>query len=164
VPIGERALAWVARYLADVRPSLVYPPDPGRLFLSDAGDPMVTDALSRLARKYLDAAGVKKRGACHLFRHAMATLMLENGADVRFIQDILGHTSLESTQVYTHVTIRKLKEVHAATHPGANLNGKTEAAEEGNGEETGARSDIAHDPQSLLDALSAEAGEEDGGK
>ncbi|MGH7407124.1 MAG: tyrosine-type recombinase/integrase, partial [Candidatus Methylomirabilales bacterium] len=56
-------------------------------------------------------------GACHLFRHTCATLMLENGADVRYIQALLGHADLASTQVYTHVAIGKLKEVHTATHP-----------------------------------------------
>jgi integrase/recombinase XerD len=56
-------------------------------------------------------------GACHLLRHACATHMLENGADIRFIQALLGHADLRSTQIYTHVSIIKLKEVHAATHP-----------------------------------------------
>lgn len=167
VPIGERALAWVSRYLADVRPELVCPPDPGHLFLRENGDPIPIEALSRFVRKYLDAAGVSKRGACHLFRHAMATLMLENGADVRFIQEILGHTSLESTQIYTHVSIRHLKEVHAATHPGAHLkraddNGDSEQLKK----ETPAaapRSDAGGDREALLEALQAEAeGEESG--
>lgn len=56
-------------------------------------------------------------GACHLFRHTMATLMLENGADVRYIQEMLGHAELSTTQIYTQVSIRKLKEIHTATHP-----------------------------------------------
>ena len=56
-------------------------------------------------------------GSCHLFRHAMATHMLENGADIRFIQAILGHSDLDTTAIYTQVSIHKLKEVHAATHP-----------------------------------------------
>ncbi|MBY0574406.1 MAG: tyrosine-type recombinase/integrase, partial [Undibacterium sp.] len=55
---------------------------------------------------------------CHLFRHTMATLMLENGADIRFIQAMLGHANLETTQIYTQVSIRKLKDIHTATHPG----------------------------------------------
>ena len=66
-------------------------------------------------------AGIGKTGSCHLFRHTMATLMLENGADIRYIQAILGHAHLQATQIYTHVSIRKLKEVHAATHPAARL-------------------------------------------
>jgi integrase/recombinase XerD len=70
-----------------------------------------------MVREYVDAADIGKRGSCHLFRHTMATLMLENGADVRFIQAMLGHAKLETTQIYTQVSIRKLKEIHEATHP-----------------------------------------------
>jgi integrase/recombinase XerD len=66
----------------------------------------------------VDAAGTGKTGACHLFRHTMATLMLENGADIRFIQAMLGHAELSTTQIYTQVSIRKLKDIHTATHPG----------------------------------------------
>jgi integrase/recombinase XerD len=65
-----------------------------------------------------------KRGACHLFRHTMATLMLENGADTRYIQAMLGHADLRATQIYTHVAIRQLQEIHRATHPAATLEPK----------------------------------------
>ena len=65
----------------------------------------------------MDAAEIDKQGSCHLFRHTMATLMLENGADIRFIQQMLGHENLETTEIYTQVTIMKLKEIHAKTHP-----------------------------------------------
>src|SRR5439155_1449263 len=70
---------------------------------------------------YLVAAGIAKRGACHLLRHTMATGMLEHGADVRVIQEILGHARLTTTQLYTRVSIRLLKAVHTATHPAARL-------------------------------------------
>jgi integrase/recombinase XerD len=66
----------------------------------------------------VNAADTGKNGACHLFRHTMATLMLENGADIRYIQAMLGHAELSTTQIYTQVSIRKLKEIHTATHPG----------------------------------------------
>jgi len=68
-------------------------------------------------RRYLDWAGIRMPGSCHLLRHACATHMLENGADIRYIQALLGHADLRSTQIYTQVSISKLKEVHAATHP-----------------------------------------------
>ena len=73
--------------------------------------------MSNLVAKYVDAAAIGKEGACHLLRHTMATVMLENGAGIRYIQAMLGHASLETTQIYTRVSIRKLKEVHTATHP-----------------------------------------------
>jgi hypothetical protein len=68
-------------------------------------------------RLLFDAADVGKRGACHLFRHTMATLMLEGGADIRFIQAMLGQADLKTTQIYTHVAIRQLQEIYRATHP-----------------------------------------------
>lgn len=74
--------------------------------------------LTALAGDLLKQAGLGGRGACHLFRHTMATLMLENGADIRFIQEMLGHSDLSVTQIYTRVSIGKLKEVHTKTHPG----------------------------------------------
>ena len=75
---------------------------------------------SDLARQgRIDAAKLGKSGSCHLFRHTMATLMHENGADIRYIQEMLGHGRLETTQIYTHVAIRTLQQVHAATHPAA---------------------------------------------
>ena len=72
----------------------------------------------------MEQANVGKRGACHMLRHAMATLMLENGADIRYIQEMLGHSKLERTQIYTQVSIRQLKKIHSATHPGAMLEKK----------------------------------------
>jgi integrase/recombinase XerD len=119
IPIGERALAWVRRYLADVRPKLAAGDDDGTLFLSAEGTPFALDALTRLAAQYVKASGVPKTGACHLFRHTMATLMLEGGADIRYIQAMLGHAELSTTQIYAQVSVRALQAVHAATHPGA---------------------------------------------
>lgn len=121
VPVGERATAWVQKYRLDVRPELMMLPDEGILFLNYLGEALNMDSLSRLVANYVDAAQIGKRGSCHIFRHTMATLMLEGGADVRFVQQMLGHASLETTQVYTRVSIRKLKEIHAATHPGVKL-------------------------------------------
>lgn len=123
VPIGDRACAWVKKYLEEVRPQLVADDDPGNVFLTEYGEPFIKKRISDLVRKYLDAVGIDKPGACHLFRHSMATHMLENGADIRYIQMILGHVNLSSTEIYTQVSIKKLKQVHAATHP-AKLSGR----------------------------------------
>lgn len=121
VPIGERALAWVQAYLNEVRPHFVSEADEATLFLSRAGRRLGLDYLSQLARRCRRQAGITKPGACHLFRHAAATFMLENGADIRYIQEMLGHERLDTTQIYTRVSIGKLKEIHAATHPAARL-------------------------------------------
>jgi integrase/recombinase XerD len=117
VPIGERALQWLGKYLADVRPELLLDPREQTLFLSGYGDMgMSPDYLSRLVSDYVRRAGIT-RGGCHLFRHTCATLMLENGADIRFIQQMLGHANLNTTQIYTEVSIVQLQRVHAMTHP-----------------------------------------------
>jgi integrase/recombinase XerD len=112
VPVGMRAATWLGRYLEFVRPSLALEPDEGTLFLTDYGEPFLKNRMG-----YLDWAGIRTPGACHQLRHACATHMLENGADIRYIQVLLGHADLRSTQIYTQVSIIKLKEVHAATHP-----------------------------------------------
>jgi len=117
IPIGDRALAWIRKYLDEVRPQLSLADDAGVLFLAVLGDAIDPRSLGQMVSDYIKASGVNKIGSCHLFRHTMATLMLENGADVRFVQVMLGHAQLTSTQVYTQVAIRALKEIHTATHP-----------------------------------------------
>ena len=74
-----------------------------------AGEPMSPKRLSEIVKGYVDSAGIEKHGSCHMFRHTMATLMLEGGADIRFIQAMLGHAALSTTDIYTQVSIRKLK-------------------------------------------------------
>ena len=121
VPIGERALAWLQKYLNEVRPALLVDPKERALWLSVDGLRIGAEAVSSVARRCVRAAGIEKPGAAHLFRHAAATFMLENGADLRYIQEMLGHAEIGTTQVYTHVSIDKLQSIHAATHPGAKL-------------------------------------------
>jgi integrase/recombinase XerD len=87
------------------------------LFVTIHGDPINPDTLTEYARRYIQAAGIEKGGACHIFRHTMATLMHENGADIRSIQAILGHAKLDTTQIYTRVSLRNLLKVHGDTHP-----------------------------------------------
>jgi integrase/recombinase XerD len=97
VPIGERALAWIDRYLGEARPELVVLSDEDALFLSRDGGLLSLEWLTELVHAYIEAAGLGKRGSCHLLRHSMATLMLEGGADIRYIQEILGHEELLSS-------------------------------------------------------------------
>ena len=117
VPIRERACAWIDKYLREVRPELQIGADDHTLFLHDDGKPYPPGRFGDLVKRHLEHAGIRHAGACHLFRHAMATHMLENGADIRYIQLILGHADLATTQIYTQVSLDKLKEIHAATYP-----------------------------------------------
>ena len=108
-----------------------------------------------LARLYVAAALFAdekpgKSGACHLFRHTAATLMLEGSANIRFIQQMLGHNRLDTTQIYTHVSIRMLKQIHAAAQPAARHNNDRPLPVPGN-----------PNAEELLAALAAEDGEED---
>lgn len=116
VPIGDRAGAWVEKYLTEARPQLIAA-DTEALFLSDYGQPIKPEQVADKVKRYLRFAGVDKPGATHLLRHACATHMLEGGADIRFIQEMLGHANLQTTEIYTHVSIDKLIAVHRATHP-----------------------------------------------
>ena len=117
LPIGQRALAWVAKYQQESRPTLITGKDSGSLFITDQGTPFRRGALGGRIKRYIRAADIEVAGSCHLFRHAMATHMLENGADIRFIQVMLGHEDLSTTEIYTRVSIEKLRQIHALTHP-----------------------------------------------
>jgi len=121
IPIGERALAWIAKYVDTARPELLGASDDGTVFLDSMGLAFDRVRLTTLVRGYIRKAKVGKQGGCHLFRHTVATLMLENGADIRVIQEMLGHAKLTTTEMYTRVSIRLLKQVYEATHPGAAL-------------------------------------------
>jgi integrase/recombinase XerD len=129
VPISRRALDWVQKYFDDVRPQLLCGVDSGRAFVSVTGEVLSPDELTHVVRRYIEA-GTGKSGSCHVFRHSMATAMLEGGADIRFIQAMLGHARLDTTAVYTRVAISTLKAVHEATHPGA----RAVVGEKGRGE------------------------------
>ncbi len=141
VPIGERALAWINKYLSDVRGELLIDPNVITLFITYQGEGFHPNKLTGVMRSYIKKAGINKNGSCHIFRHTMATQMLDNGADIRFIQEILGHACLDTTQRYTHVSLKKLREIHTATHPGAQLK--------------------KQDRDALLDELAAEESEEE---
>ena len=131
IPAGERCLHFLSRYSQAARPELLLDSKEQTLFLTVRGEPMTLGILTRLAGRYVDEAALTKRGSCHLFRHTMATLMLEGGADVRYIQAMLGHADLSSREVYTRVAVRNLAEVHAASHPGAAMESLTKPRADG---------------------------------
>lgn len=117
IPIGDRALAWVEKYQNEVRPLWCFDVAESALFLGEDGKPLPAWLISKRMTRYIEGAGIDKSGSTHVFRHTMATLMLENGADIRYIQQMLGHALLTTTQIYTQVSIQKLKDIHTATHP-----------------------------------------------
>jgi integrase/recombinase XerD len=121
VPIGQRALLWLDKYQLTARPKLLTLPDDGAMFLTHFGHAFAAESLTAVIRRHVEAAELGKLGSCHLFRHTAATLMLEGGADIRYIQEMLGHVELGTTQIYTRVSIRQLKAVHERTHPSARI-------------------------------------------
>ncbi|GLS28292.1 site-specific tyrosine recombinase XerC [Marinibactrum halimedae] len=117
VPIGQQALTWVERYLNDGRPFMVTDYQEQALFLNHHGGIMNASSIGNLVKKLMKAVGIHRDGSCHLLRHAMATHMMENGADLRHLQVILGHSSINTTTIYTHLSIDMLRDVHRSTHP-----------------------------------------------
>jgi integrase/recombinase XerD len=117
VPIGDRALRWLNRYLTELRPRLLVDEAERTVYLTRLGDPFSGSSLSALVAAYVRKSGVSDQGSCHLFRHAMATAMHDAGADIRYIQAMLGHAKLDTTQIYTRVSVEQLKAIHRRTHP-----------------------------------------------
>jgi len=150
VPIGERAIAWLGKYIREARPQLAIEPDDMTVFVTAQGEPFSRDHLSFAVKERIDAAKLGKTGSCHLFRHTMATLMHENGADIRHIQAMLGHEDIRTTEIYTQVAIRALQKIHAATHPAAMLDA---------GESPSTKA-TSPDAEALFQALAAEAEED----
>lgn len=129
VPIGEQALVWLDKYLLESRPKILTLPDDGAMFLTHFGERFAIESFTHVVKRHIVAAGIEKLGSCHLFRHTAATLMLEGGADIRYIQEMLGHVCLGTTEIYTRVSILQLKKVHDATHPSARIHRPLKKAE-----------------------------------
>lgn len=117
LPLGKMAIFWVTRYLEDVRPLLQRRGGESVLFLTYRGRRFNKTGLNKMLRVYAVKAGVKKRASSHCYRHALATHMLQCKADIRYIQELLGHRQLSTTQLYTKVEPRDLRRVHAQCHP-----------------------------------------------
>lgn len=162
VPIGDRAARWLERYIVEVRPDLLEDPKERTVFLTADGGQISPGLLTHTMRVYVRSVFPEKNGACHIFRHACATAMLEAGADIRYIQALLGHANLENTAVYTQVSVRHLKEHHARFHPARLSRVKTSAevrpkkatkGKNGNGDANRAESIGLDDQSEFVDAL-----------
>jgi integrase/recombinase XerD len=117
VPIGRRALAAVAIYTRELRPSLVRASPNAALFVNARGGTLSRMGAWKLLRKYVDAAGITTHVTPHTLRHSFATHLLEGGADLRAVQDMLGHADIATTQLYTHVDRSYLQQIHRQFHP-----------------------------------------------
>ena len=119
VPIGRKAIGAVAIYLRELRPRLEKGQGKGVLFLNARGEPLSRMGAWKILRKYVDAAGITKPVSPHTLRHSFATHLLEGGADLRAVQEMLGHADISTTQIYTHVDREFLRSVHRQFHPRA---------------------------------------------
>ncbi|BDS05404.1 hypothetical protein NT6N_04440 [Oceaniferula spumae] len=117
LPVGERAAVWLDRYLSESRPHFAHLPSETAMFLSGYGTRITPAYLGNWVAGQMKLAGITTKGSCHLFSHSCATSMHIGGADIRYVQEILGHARMETTQIYTHVHIAALAEVHARCHP-----------------------------------------------
>jgi integrase/recombinase XerD len=118
VPIGSSALAWITRYRTDCRVLLLRrSQSQDALFLNARGKPITRMAIWKIVQTYAARAGVTKEVHPHTFRHSFATHLLEGGADLRAVQEMLGHSDISTTQIYTHIDREYLKEVHRTFHP-----------------------------------------------
>ncbi len=119
VPVGTRAIAALDEYLKQGRPALVKPRTPGNVFLTKRGTAFASVTLWLRIKQRASRAGIDRNVTPHMLRHSFATHLLEHGADLRIIQELLGHSSISTTEVYTHVAGSRLKQVHRKFHPRA---------------------------------------------
>jgi integrase/recombinase XerD len=117
VPIGRRAIGAIATYVRELRPRLERGQGKGVLFLNARGEPLTRMGAWKILRKYVERAGIEKHVSPHTLRHSFATHLLEGGADLRAVQEMLGHADISTTQIYTHVDREYLRTVHRQYHP-----------------------------------------------
>jgi integrase/recombinase XerD len=117
VPVGGKAVAALERYLSVARPRLVTPRSPAAVFLTTRGTPFAPVTLWLRIKQRVRRAGIARNVTPHMLRHSFATHLLDHGADLRVIQELLGHASISTTEVYTHVATQRLREVHRKYHP-----------------------------------------------
>lgn len=119
VPIGDLAIEWVARYYHNVRPTQLKGNESVYLFLNDHGHQLTRQGIWKIIKQIVRQAGITKDVSPHTLRHSFATHILENGADLRIVQELLGHADISTTQIYTHITNERARAVFNKAHPRA---------------------------------------------
>lgn len=119
VPVGRSALRALVVYLREIRPGLARPGHDGVVFLNVRGGPLTRMGVWKILRKHVERAGVRRRVTPHTLRHSFATHLLEGGADLAAVQEMLGHADIATTQIYTHVDREYVRDVHRRFHPRA---------------------------------------------
>ncbi|WP_304254773.1 site-specific tyrosine recombinase XerD [Phascolarctobacterium succinatutens] len=121
LPLGRTALHYLEHYLSVVRPQLLHgkPDMASELFVTGWGGPMTRERFYEIIVAYGKSAGISKRVTPHMLRHSFATHLLNNGTDLRIVQELLGHADISTTQIYTHLDVERLREVYDKTHPRA---------------------------------------------
>lgn len=121
LPLGRTALHYLEHYLSVVRPQLLHgkPDAAAELFVTGWGGPMTRERFYEIIVAYGKSAGISKRVTPHMLRHSFATHLLNNGTDLRIVQELLGHADISTTQIYTHLDVERLREVYDKTHPRA---------------------------------------------
>ncbi|WKZ97349.1 site-specific tyrosine recombinase XerD [Lacticaseibacillus paracasei] len=117
VPISPQATQWVDRYLQEARPKLLKRVQPKNVFVNFHGGPMTRQGIWKNLKAYIASIGIEKDVTPHTLRHSFATRLLENGADLRVVQELLGHSDISTTQIYTHLSNQHLVAVYHKTHP-----------------------------------------------
>lgn len=121
LPLGRTALHYLEHYLQVVRPQLLHgkPDKAAELFVTGWGGPMTRERFYEIIVAYGKSAGISKRVTPHMLRHSFATHLLNNGTDLRIVQELLGHADISTTQIYTHLDVERLREVYDKAHPRA---------------------------------------------
>jgi integrase/recombinase XerD len=119
IPIGDVATTWVNRYFQEARPLLIKEQEVAEIFVNDRGKALTRQGVWKIIKQLVKEAGIDKNVSPHTLRHSFATHILENGADLRIVQELLGHADISTTQIYTHISNERLTDIYQRYHPRA---------------------------------------------
>jgi integrase/recombinase XerD len=117
VPLSRTSITWIKRYIKELRPDLDKGRGEEKIFLNQRGGPLSRVGVWKIMKRHMKSSGLDKKASPHTLRHSFATHLLEGGADLRAVQEMLGHSDISTTQIYTHISREYLKEIHRTFHP-----------------------------------------------